>query len=214
MNAKPLIHIRSRLVTVAAVPLAIAVVTLSTIVLAGCGSSNQSSSESLKLSSSVPFDRAFIDAMVPHHRAAIKMAESAQKSGLSSPTLNAVALNVIDSQQQEIKRMLAWRKKWYGSKTIDPNAGEQLGMSMTEMGMGGNMLDLRGSNIDGSFASMMVAHHLGAIRMAQLAASRAQHPEIKRLARQIISTQQHEVQLMKPLSGTTGDHTMTGMNMG
>ena len=47
-------------------------------VAAGCGSSDQSPA------SDVPFDRAFIDAMVPHHQQAISMARAAKAAGLST----------------------------------------------------------------------------------------------------------------------------------
>ncbi len=62
---------------------------------------------------------------------------------------------------------------------------------------------------------MMVDHHEGAIRMARLADTRAQHSEIKQLARQIIVAQERELEIMKPLANTgEGGHTMTGMNKG
>jgi uncharacterized protein (DUF305 family) len=141
------------------------------------------------------------------------MATAAQKSGLSSPVLNGIALGIIDSQQQEIARMLEWRDAWYGSSTISPDAARDLGMSIATMGMANNM-HFHGSNIDGHFAQAMTVHHEGAIRMAQIALGRARHPEIKRLARQIIAAQRREVQKMKPLSGGSGDQTMTDMSMG
>ncbi|MGH8514950.1 MAG: DUF305 domain-containing protein, partial [Gammaproteobacteria bacterium] len=45
------------------------------IAMAGCGGSD---GEEPTAASQVPFDRAFIDAMVPHHREAIEMAKSAE----------------------------------------------------------------------------------------------------------------------------------------
>jgi uncharacterized protein (DUF305 family) len=201
---------RSRLLMLAAV----AVVVTATTILAGCGSKSNESAKTARTSSSVPFDRAFIDAMVPHHRSAIEMAKVAQQSGLSSPELNGIALNIIDSQQREIDRMLAWRKEWYGSQEVDPNAGQELGMSMADMGMDHNMKDLKGSKIDGMFASMMIDHHEGAIRMAQMALEKGQHSSIKTLARQIITAQEREITIMKPLAVMDSHDTMTGMDMG
>lgn len=190
--------------------------TLVPLAVTACGgTSSSSASKSTTSATKAPFDRAFIDAMVPHHRSAIEMAEAAQKAGLASSALNGVARNIIDSQHKEIDEMLAWRKRWYGSRRLNPNAGESLGLSMDEMGMSHTSGDLQKGNVDGSFASMMVGHHEGAIRMARLAATRAQHSEIKQLARQIIVAQERELKIMKPLAHTgEGDHTMTGMNMG
>ena len=183
--------------------------------LGGCGSKNvDSTTTTVASSTSAPFDRAFIDAMVPHHRSAIEMAKVAQQTGLSSPALNGIALSIIDTQQVELDRMLAWRLTWYGSRKVDPRAGEQLGMSEAEMGNHTNMNDLRGGNVDAMFASMMTDHHEGAIRMARMALERGQHPEIKQLARQIIAAQEREVKIMRPLATSSSDHTTTGMSTG
>ena len=47
------------------------------------------------------------------------------------------------------------------------------------------------------FLDTMIAHHTGAIDMAQLVATRAQHPELKQLAKNIIADQQKEIAQMK-----------------
>jgi uncharacterized protein (DUF305 family) len=49
------------------------------------------------------------------------------------------------------------------------------------------------------FIVMMIPHHDGAIAMADLALSRAQHPEIKQLAKSIKTTQTREIQKMRDL---------------
>jgi uncharacterized protein (DUF305 family) len=49
------------------------------------------------------------------------------------------------------------------------------------------------------FIVMMIPHHEGAIAMADLALSRAQHPEIKQLAESIKTTQTREIQQMRDL---------------
>lgn len=47
------------------------------------------------------------------------------------------------------------------------------------------------------FLDTMIVHHTGAIDMAQLAATRAQHAELKQLAKNIINDQQKEIAQMK-----------------
>jgi uncharacterized protein (DUF305 family) len=192
------------------------------IALAGCGGSNKAARGAVKgmntmtMESNVPFDRAFIDAMVPHHRSAIAMAETAQTEGLASPKLNMIVVDIVDSQQKEIDQMLAWREQWYGSRKLDPNAGKELGMSMAEMGMAHDSGDMKGSSgvVDQMFASMMTDHHKGAIAMARMALERGEHPEIKTLARAIIAAQEREVKIMAPFAKKNGGHTTTGMSMG
>jgi len=50
---------------------------------------------------------------------------------------------------------------------------------------------------DARFIVMMIPHHKGAIAMAELARSRARHPEVRALAQRIISNQSSENALMR-----------------
>jgi len=61
-----------------------------------------------------PFDRAFIDMMVPHHRGAIAMARIELAKG-TQPELRKLARDIIAAQTKEIEQMRMWRKDWYGS---------------------------------------------------------------------------------------------------
>lgn len=58
-----------------------------------------------------PFDRAFIDMMVPHHMGAIAMARKQLAMG-SQSALRKMAKNVIDVNTEEIAQMRTWRKAW------------------------------------------------------------------------------------------------------
>ena len=59
-----------------------------------------------------PFDKAFIDAMIPHHRSAIEMADLAyQKTTI--PRIRELCQDIIGAQNREIEQMTAWRKDWY-----------------------------------------------------------------------------------------------------
>jgi uncharacterized protein (DUF305 family) len=51
--------------------------------------------------------------------------------------------------------------------------------------------------VDRHFIEMMIPHHQGAITMAQLAPSRARHPDIKKLAASIIQDQTREINQMR-----------------
>jgi len=59
-----------------------------------------------------PFDRAFIDAMIPHHRSAIEMARIASEQS-DNPDIQTRAGNIIGAQEREIDQMEAWREEWY-----------------------------------------------------------------------------------------------------
>jgi uncharacterized protein (DUF305 family) len=58
------------------------------------------------------YDLRFINAMIPHHKAAVVMAEDVLKKS-KRPETKTLAQNIISSQQAEIKQMTAWRKAWY-----------------------------------------------------------------------------------------------------
>jgi uncharacterized protein (DUF305 family) len=65
-----------------------------------------------RLSKREPFDEAFIDTMIPHHRSAIQMAQVASKQS-KIPEIKELAGNIVSAQKREIEQMKQWRKVWY-----------------------------------------------------------------------------------------------------
>jgi uncharacterized protein (DUF305 family) len=59
-----------------------------------------------------PFDKAFIDAMIPHHESAIEMAQVAREES-ENPKIKDLAGIIVSAQQREIEQMLQWRQAWY-----------------------------------------------------------------------------------------------------
>jgi uncharacterized protein (DUF305 family) len=180
--------------------------------VAGCGGDDNSAEpatgeQPTVASGQVPFDRAFIDAMVPHHQAAIEMAREAKQAGLAQPELISIADDIIATQQAEIDQMLEWREQWFGSKEREPEAAalEVLGLSAAKAGMEHSAMDLAtADDVDQAFAGMMIGHHIGAIRMAELAEEKAGHDEVKELAGDIIAAQQREIDVLE--GHTMGEH--------
>ena len=66
------------------------------------------------LKSAKPFDKEFIDQMIPHHQGAIRMARMELSDGQDQETED-LAKNIIAAQSAEIIQMNAWRTKWYGA---------------------------------------------------------------------------------------------------
>lgn len=60
-----------------------------------------------------PFDRTFIDMMVPHHQGAIRMADAELEKGEDSD-LKDLAKRIVAAQTKEIEEMNEWREAWYG----------------------------------------------------------------------------------------------------
>ena len=182
--------------------LGVALIGIAALSTTACGGSESTATpESTSAGSAVPFDRAFIDAMVPHHRSAIAMARSALRAGLSEPDLIEVADNIASSQQTEINQMRGWRENWFGSSVIDPMGADSLGLTETEMGMQHEAEFSGAEDVDQAFARMMIDHHRGAIRMAELAQEQGQYEEITSLADAIITAQKNEIAVMEKHAG-------------
>ncbi|MBA2425393.1 MAG: DUF305 domain-containing protein [Actinobacteria bacterium] len=172
------------------------------LVAVACGDEGSSSVQGGEpnVPAEVPFDRAFIDAMVPHHREAIAMAEAASERRLSQPDLVQIANDIIDSQKFEIDQMLEWREEWFGSRALGPVEPEVLGVPEDRLGMEHGTADQVTNAADGdaTFAALMIPHHEGAIAMAEAATRRAQHDELRDLAARIIDAQEREIEVMEP----------------
>ena len=59
-------------------------------------------------------DKAFLDAMIPHHEGAVTMAEQV-KAQTDNPAIRKLADEIIAAQEREIAQMRQWRADWYGS---------------------------------------------------------------------------------------------------
>jgi uncharacterized protein (DUF305 family) len=79
---------------------------------------------------------------------------------------------------------------------------EQMGHGSMGMGSGGmarQMVMENGKYSDERFIDAMVPHHQGAIEMAEVALKNAQHDEIVQLSKNIVSTQQFEIEELKSI---------------
>jgi uncharacterized protein (DUF305 family) len=65
-----------------------------------------------ELANQEPFDRAFIDAMIPHHESAISMASVALAES-ENPEIREIAGAIVEAQEREIEQMRLWREEWY-----------------------------------------------------------------------------------------------------
>lgn len=183
------------------------------LAVAGCAAGGASSTpiQSMPTMSSgdaMSLDKQFIDMMVPHHQAAVAMAEVALARA-EHAEIKGRANDIISAQNGEISQLKDWRKTWFGSdQTPGMNAMPMLpGMEMPGMGTGGSMgstTDMTGdvtalktaNPFDKAFIDAMTAHHQTAIAAARVAAAQATKPEIKALAGQIIAAQQAEIDKM------------------
>ena len=131
------------------------------------------------------FDRGVMTEMVSHHALAVDMAEMAADKA-THPELKAAAEDIIRTQTAEIKRMQRWLKRWYGV-TVKPR------MTMQDMEDMAELERASGSEFELRFMSLMTVHHTLAIERARIAARRAGHRPVRRLARAIVRAQKREI---------------------
>jgi uncharacterized protein (DUF305 family) len=66
-----------------------------------------------------PFDRAFIEAMIPHHLSAIDAAKAVE-GRTQREEVKQLARAIIADQQREIEQMRAWHLSWFGTPAPTP----------------------------------------------------------------------------------------------
>ena len=149
------------------------------------------------------YDLRFLDAMTPHHQGAVEMAKVAQQES-QRPEIQQLASNIIKDQNKEIAQLKQWRQAWYpkaGNQPVayDTSQGHMMPMSSDQMKSMMMQHDLGAANaeFDLRFIDAMIPHHEGAITMAKDALSKSRRPEIKKLAQDILTSQQKEINQMK-----------------
>jgi uncharacterized protein (DUF305 family) len=147
-------------------------------------------------------DIMFAQMMIPHHEQAIEMSTLAE-TRTTNPEVLALAAKIKSAQTPEIEQMKAWLAV-SGSSDMD-HMGHDMDHGMDQMGMldEAQMSALavaNGAAFDTLYLEGMIAHHLGAIDMAQMILSSA-NPEVKKLGENIVSSQRAEIDQMRKLLG-------------
>lgn len=145
-----------------------------------------------------PYDLQFIDTMIQHHQAAIVMAKMVLANS-QNQDLRKFAQKIITDQEAEIEQMESWRDAWYPYK-LDAVNMELPGMKDSMKQMVGAEMDkmqnAEGREFENYFLQMMIPHHQGAVTMAKDALQKAEHPDLKSLAQEIITAQEAEIKQM------------------
>lgn len=166
----------------------------------GMGGMNMQSSPN---AASQPYDLQFLDTMTAHHQSAIDMARPAVEKAQHAE-LKEFARKIVEDQEREIAEMRRYREQWYAGKPPAMNM-EMPGMMDSMKGMDMNRMNAAtGNEFDLMFLDMMTAHHAGATLMAREALTKAEHPEVKRLAQKIIDEQEREIGMMNKWKSSWG----------
>ncbi|MFI5529511.1 DUF305 domain-containing protein [Kitasatospora sp. NPDC051853] len=146
-------------------------------------------------------DLAFVQGMIPHHRQALEMAELAGTRA-SAPEVKQLAEQIRKAQDPEIATMSGWLTAWgeqvpqAGGGHSGHGAGASGMMSEAEMA---SLKDATGAAFDKAFLKLMVAHHTGAVTMAEEERAKGAFGPAKELAGAVISGQSAEIATMNGL---------------
>jgi uncharacterized protein (DUF305 family) len=143
-------------------------------------------------------DVMFAQHMIPHHTQAIEMSDTLLAKQGIDPRVTELATQIKAAQGPEIQQMQGWLTQW-GTPSMPPMSGhgDMPGMSgmMSEKDMTA-LKDAQGVDASKLFLTQMIAHHEGAITMAQSEIKDGQYPPAVELARAIVTTQQQEIDTM------------------
>jgi uncharacterized protein (DUF305 family) len=155
------------------------------LVLTGCASTPKANSE---FSSA---DISFAEEMIPHHEQAILMSDIALTNSTSDEIL-ALARDIKAAQAPEIEEMGSW---------TGVNPSNHMGHMMDGMLNDEQIQQLRdseGATFDRLFLEGMIAHHEGAIKMAQKVID-SKSKKVADIAATIIDAQEKEIAFMREL---------------
>ncbi|WP_405019980.1 DUF305 domain-containing protein [Kitasatospora sp. NBC_00070] len=199
------------------VPLAAAALLASALLLTACGSgggghdAHNAAPAATGASTGKAYnaaDLAFAQGMIPHHRQALEMAESAATRA-GSPEVRQLAAAIRAAQDPEIATLSGWLTGW-GEQVPQPGAagahaghgGAGAAGMMTEAEPAG-LKDATRVALDTAFLKLMTAHHTRAVEMARTEQEQGSYAPAKELAGAVVSGQSAEIEQMRKLLGGT-----------
>ncbi|OZF55108.1 DUF305 domain-containing protein [Rhodococcus sp. 14-2470-1a] len=172
------------------------------------GSMSSTPASSAPAGSTAQFNDAdvmFAQMMYPHHAQAVEMADMAEGRTDNTEVLS-LASAIASAQQPEMDQMTAWLAEW-GKPAPSADMSQMGGMDhssgsgmMTAQDMDALMV-ASGPEFDRQWLTMMIAHHTGAIEMANTEIADGSNPDALEMARAIVATQQQEIETMQRLLG-------------
>jgi uncharacterized protein (DUF305 family) len=151
----------------------------------------------------------FLRDMSTHHAQAVEMSMIAHANS-TNPRIVTLASDIALTQHGQIGYMQAWLRDWDLSPTgteapmawMPDSAGSVVNGLMPGMATPEQMDSLRkatGKQVDVQFLTLMRAHHLGGIHMAQEAIDLSDNENVDWLATTMVSGQQSELALIDSL---------------
>ena len=156
-----------------------------------------------------PSDVAFVAAMVPHHQQALEMASLAPDRA-TAPGVLAMADRIAAAQGPEIAVMEAWLARQDPALAGGHGGGHggahgadgTLHPGMATPEQMAELTAAAGPAFDRLFLELMIAHHEGALRMAEQAVVGGTDLTALQMADHVVATQSAEIDRMRDLLAT------------
>ena len=184
------------------------------VLLVGCGAPHASSPTSaVSPATALPAvrsvanvsdsDVSFAQQMIPHHQQAVEMADLALTRE-TSPEVKKLAEQIKAAQGPEIEMMSMWLQSWGARMEMgeDHSGHDMGGMDMSGMMSDDDMqalADAQGAEFDRMWLEMMIAHHQGAISMAEQVKAASSNADVTSLAGAVMTGQAEEIDTMQKL---------------
>lgn len=141
-------------------------------------------------------DIMFAQMMIPHHQQAVDMGTLAETRALS-PEVKALAAKIKAEQAPEITQMKGWLSDSNSSMGMGHDMGHGMGGMLSDADMKA-LENASGAAFDKLYLEGMIAHHEGAINMAQMVLD-SNNDEARALGEAIVSSQTEQIAYMKTL---------------
>ncbi|MCM0615500.1 DUF305 domain-containing protein [Paenarthrobacter sp. TYUT067] len=166
------------------------------------GNSNTSAPTNITSAEHNAADVMFAQMMIPHHAQAVEMSDAMLAKANIPAAITELANKIKAAQAPEIEKMTGWLQSWnmpvmgssgHGGHGMDGMVSESDLQKLSEA---------QGTEASKIFLSQMIAHHEGAISMAKTETSQGKFPEAIQLSKDIVTSQEKEIQEMKALLAT------------
>ena len=167
-------------------------------------------------------DVTFAQLMISHHEQAVQMADMALQQSTSAEVTD-LATQIKAAQDPEIGQMRGWLQQWGAPEQMDgmdgmdhgamghgdtdsgsgdsgsgDSGGQSAGGMMSDADMGA-LGGASGADFDRMWLTMMIAHHEGAIKMAEQVKAESTNPDVIALADAVVAGQKQEIDTMQQL---------------
>ncbi|WP_369369846.1 DUF305 domain-containing protein [Promicromonospora sp. Populi] len=162
----------------------------SALALAGCSGSEQAGHNDA--------DVMFAQMMIPHHEQAIEMADVVLAKPDVDPEIINLANEVKAAQAPEIEELSQWLDAWGAEPSAEHSGHAGMEGMMSDEDMQ-TLTVAAAPEANRLFLEQMIAHHEGAVEMAQTEIESGQDAGAVEMAQTIVDTQQAEIETMEDL---------------